>query len=197
MVTSGIGQVAICQINETGRSTVSYSIERLLLEEKRNPYHTVLACGVLGAQARMEWMVEKAVELGLAELWFFTTSRTGKKRMKADRLNKVAIAAIKQSRKSFLPQIKEVSLEQILPHKAEQKLVAACDGVDHQHLGHYPAIKNTLMVIGPEGDFTKEEMDAFSSNGFSFCSLGKERLRSETAAVYSLISLNQKTLLNE
>ena len=196
LLTSGKGQLWTCTIRATGRTTIDYTPNDQLLNEQENPYQTILACGVLGSQTRMEWMVEKLVELGFAQLWFYTTSRTGKKRIKIDRLNKVAIAAIKQSRKSFLPDIKEVKLQELFEYETDTKLIAVCDGGTYKHLVESRSSTHTLMVIGPEGDFSEDELDTFSNNGFEFCSLGKERLRSETAAVYSLISLNQKNFLN-
>lgn len=196
LVSSGSGHLALGAITQVSRTKVSYQVDELV--ENGNPgFTTTIACGILGSASRMEWMVEKLVELGVGEIWFYATARTGKKKVKIDRLIKTAIAALKQSRKPHLPIIKELSLDEVAKHSAEMKLLAVCDDEDRSHIVELPYAPQTLMVIGPEGDFSIEELQLFKNNGFTFCSLGKERLRSETAAVYSLISLNNKSALNE
>jgi 16S rRNA (uracil1498-N3)-methyltransferase len=135
---------------------------------------------------RMEWFVEKAVEIGINKISLLKTCYSERKEMKTDRLHKILIAAMKQSLKATLPELREtIDFSEFIRQQFEgQKFIAHC----------YPEVKpllsrqyhkgaNALILIGPEGDFSPEEIRRATENGFLPISLGECRLRTETAAL--------------
>lgn len=145
-------------------------------------------------QERMEWMLEKAVEIGVDEICFMLTDHSEKFRINMERLTKIAISAMKQSIQFYLPAITgPVKYDQI--HMNGLFFIAHCTGTGVKpHL--YQALRDNLnhgnihILIGPEGDFTPEEVNYFEEKGAKPVSLGANRLRTETACVYSLALIN-------
>ena len=133
---------------------------------------------------RLEWMVEKCTELGVSDLYFVKTSRTERKIINLDRLQKIAIAAMKQCGRSYLLRINDIQpLPTFLKNvNAEQKLVCL---IPEQELKITPmhTTQSTIMLIGPEGDFDTAEVSAILNYGYHAIALGNNRLRTETAAI--------------
>lgn len=133
----------------------------------------------------MEWLVEKATEIGVNRISFFNSGHSERKKINDERLQKVAVSAMKQSLKAWLPTIgNTVPFSLTLKEAADQKFVA--------HLADTPAVhladiakkgKDIIVLIGPEGDFSEEELASSSQAGFLQVSLGPHRLRTETAAL--------------
>ena len=142
---------------------------------------------------RIEWFVEKAVEFGVDEILMMECKNTERSYIKLERLKKMAISAMKQSLKSWLPEIKEVdSFSNIVNNStAIDKFIAFVDQSNPVHLkdvaksGH-----DCLVLIGPEGDFTSEELALALSKSFTKVSLGSSRLRTETAGLAACHILN-------
>ncbi|MFA7359105.1 MAG: 16S rRNA (uracil(1498)-N(3))-methyltransferase [Bacteroidales bacterium] len=137
---------------------------------------------------RMEWLAEKLTELGLDSLSFVCSSHSERKQLKTDRISKIAVAAMKQSERSLLPEIRDmVDFKELLSRDFEgQKFIAHCWPEEEK-----PFIKEVyrpgrpvLILIGPEGDFSREEVAMAKSLGFKPISLGAIRLRTETAAFF-------------
>ena len=136
---------------------------------------------------RMEWMVEKLTEIGVNRIIPLLCRYSERKELKIERLEKIAISAMKQSLKTVLPiidvmtPIKDVITEQIY----DQRFIAYCDTSIPRKLlsAEYRANKDTLILIGPEGDFSTEEINLALNSGYKPISLGDNRLRTETAAV--------------
>ena len=117
--------------------------------------------------------------------------------IKTERLNKVLIAAMKQSLKAYLPKLNPaIKFQKFIKHaRNEQKFIAYVDDGITDHLKDVAASgKDALVLIGPEGDFSKEEVEIAIENGFKPISLGKSRLRTETAGLAACHILN---LLNK
>jgi 16S rRNA (uracil1498-N3)-methyltransferase len=136
---------------------------------------------------RTEWFVEKAVELGVDALYFFTSKNSERKRIRMDRLEKIAIAATKQSQRTHLPTLHGLlTLKDVLGVN-KSHIIAWC-GDEQRPSNHIKDvlhnIKNPLVIIGPEGDFTSTEIDDAISHGSRVVSLGDARLRTETAGIY-------------
>lgn len=147
---------------------------------------------------RLEWFVEKATEIGITEITPLICQRSERKTLKIDRLEKTAVAAMKQSLKATLPKINEpVSFKDFIKNTPQQTnlFIAHCLDNKEKHLSQL-CIKNesSIVLIGPEGDFTKEEIDLAIKNHFKPISLGKSRLRTETAGVVACHTIN---LINE
>ena len=147
---------------------------------------------------RLEWFIEKTTEIGVTEISPIICEHSERKILKIERLEKRAIAAMKQSLKATLPIINEaVSFKTFiekLPTTSE-KYIAHCNEENQQHLKDvYTGGKNCIILIGPEGDFSTTEIELALKNGFTPISLGKSRLRTETAGV---VVCNIINLLNE
>ena len=137
---------------------------------------------------RMEWLVEKATEIGLNKLSFLKCDHNERGQLKLDRLEKIAISAMKQSKRYYLPEISE-----IIPFKS------FVEEHPNGYIGHcYPATKLALaaiseskvFLIGPEGDFSENEVSIALQNGYQAVSLSDFRLRTETAALISVMKLS-------
>lgn len=134
---------------------------------------------------RIEWFVEKAVELGVDRITPLLTQRTERMRLKSERLERVAIAAMKQSQRAWLPRIDAIaSLADLLKEPVPaQRFFGWCEGMHAPLMKAYDPGADALVLIGPEGDFTPEEAMLLRDNGFNAVSLGAARLRTETAAL--------------
>lgn len=146
---------------------------------------------------RIEWFLEKATEIGIDKIHFFESCHSERRTIKTERFEKVIIAAIKQSIKSRLPQIEELtSFEKLVKQPFDgRKFIAWIDDSIHTLLSStYNKSENCLILIGPEGDFDKEEVQLAIDNGFEPISLGDARLRTETAA---LVACHTIQLINQ
>lgn len=142
---------------------------------------------------RNEWFAEKATEVGIDELTFLNCRFSERRVIKTERIEKILISAIKQSLKARLPKLNEmVDFDKFIAQDfSGQKFIAHC------YDGDKPLLKevakpgeDTLILIGPEGDFSEEEVAKAISNGFKPISLGKSRLRTETAALVATVIIN-------
>lgn len=141
---------------------------------------------------RLEWMIEKCVEIGIDEISLIQTKHSERKIQKIERLEKIAISAMKQALKAYLPKINEVvAFEKIVKTiSVDQKFIAhLTDGAQPLHKAMQPK-RSYCVFIGPEGDFTKEEIVIAQSVGFEVVTLGDSRLRTETAGLVSTTILN-------
>lgn len=136
---------------------------------------------------RMEWMIEKLTEIGVNRIVPLLCRYSERKEIKVERLEKIAISAMKQSLKAVLPQIDEMTpfKKFIESDSSSLRFIAYCDEFIPRVLlsNSYEANQNVTILIGPEGDFSKEEISAAISSGYKPVSLGENRLRTETAAV--------------
>lgn len=136
---------------------------------------------------RMEWMVEKLTEIGVNQIIPLLCQHSERKEIKVERLEKIAISAMKQSLKATLPTIRPItSVKEIIQNlNTEQKYIAYCDTSIPRKLlsNEYVAHKDTIILIGPEGDFSIEEIQLALNNNYQPISLGDNRLRTETAAI--------------
>lgn len=136
---------------------------------------------------RIEWLVEKLTEIGINRITPLLCRYSERKEIKTERLEKIAISAMKQSLKATLPQIDIMTPLKnfILSCNCSQKFIAYCDSSIPRLLfsKEYIPNKDCCVLIGPEGDFSKEEITFAIENGFQPVSLGDNRLRTETAAL--------------
>ncbi len=146
---------------------------------------------------RIEWMLEKAVEIGIDEVSFLNCKNSERVVIKEPRIRKIVESAVKQSLQARLPKVNGlVNFDKILNVPCDQKLIAHCGGGEKKDISEikFSGLK-TLVVVGPEGDFSETEVKAAGSAGFSQLSLGDTRLRTETAGLYicQAVSLLSKT----
>jgi 16S rRNA (uracil1498-N3)-methyltransferase len=147
---------------------------------------------------RLEWFIEKCTEIGIDEITPLLCKHSERKKLNTERLEKKAIGAIKQSVKATLPIVNQpVEIKKFLASRSEdeQKFIAYVDQTIPAHLKNAATPKGKYCVlIGPEGDFAPQEIQQAFRSGFHAVSLGKSRLRTETAGLTSCLVLN---LINE
>ena len=136
---------------------------------------------------RIEFFVEKAVEMGISEITILQTEKTERKNINIDKIRKQAIAASKQSLRFHFPVINDlIKLSDFLKNiDSETTFVAHCnENLERIHLNEIPKIENYTFLIGPEGDFSDKEILFLAEKGIKAVSLGNQRLRTETAGVF-------------
>lgn len=137
---------------------------------------------------RIEWMVEKAVEIGVEEISFFYSQRCERNNTNLDRIERIAVAALKQSKKYFFPKINEFkNLESLLKYAQHQDIfIAHLMNEERKYFANEIDIDTeTCVLIGPEGDFTADEIVLAHQHKAKAISLGESRLRTETAAIFA------------
>lgn len=142
---------------------------------------------------RMEWMVEKCTEIGIEKITFVRCKTSERPSVPLERLQKLAISAMKQSKQSWLPELVDMILfKDFLGSITEdQRFIAHVDERNPDHLAS--VVKSGgdyVLLVGPEGDFTSEELTDAVAHGFRKVSLGSNRLRTETAGVYGVVTLS-------
>ncbi len=146
---------------------------------------------------RFEWFLEKATEIGIDEITPVLCEHSERKVIKPERLNKILVSAMKQSVKAYLPVLNEISNynELVANTTFENKYIAHCYEGEKKHLkAEIKKGENVLILIGPEGDFSPQEIELAKVNGFKEISLGTSRLRTETAGI---VACNIVNLANE
>jgi 16S rRNA (uracil1498-N3)-methyltransferase len=136
---------------------------------------------------RIEFFVEKAVEMGISEITILQTEKTERKNINIDKIRKQAIAASKQSLRFHFPVINDlIKLSDFLKNiDSETTFVAHCnENLKRIHLNEIPKMENYTFLIGPEGDFSDKEILFLAEKGIKAVSLGNQRLRTETAGVF-------------
>lgn len=177
------------------------AIDSVTEEYEKLNYNLHIAIAPTKNTERIEWFVEKATEIGISQISFLTCDHSERVHLKLDRLEKVAVSAMKQSLKAYKPRLNELcSFEKFISTKfdTDQLFIAHCEnGFDKQELNKLleeSSGKEIVVLIGPEGDFSKREIELAFKQGFKSVSLGKSRLRTETAALYAtaIVSLFSK-----
>jgi 16S rRNA (uracil1498-N3)-methyltransferase len=153
---------------------------------ERRSYQVHVAVAPTKNLDRMEWLVEKATEIGVDRLSFLRCARSERRELKLERLHKIAVSALKQSGQAWLPELSELlDFAAFLPTVAgNTTFIAHLEEGERTPLSHVAAADNTCCIlIGPEGDFTPQEIEAAFAQGIRPVTLGDSRLRTETAAL--------------
>lgn len=142
---------------------------------------------------RMEWFAEKSTEIGINAIIPIKCSHSERKELKIERINKILVSATKQSLKTTIPQLSEmIKFAEFVKQPFDgQKFIAYCDeSIEKKNfIKEYIASNNVLILIGPEGDFTPEEVSLAIENGFIPVTFGNSRLRTETAALFAVAAI--------
>jgi 16S rRNA (uracil1498-N3)-methyltransferase len=136
---------------------------------------------------RIEFFVEKAVEMGISEITILLTEKTERKNINIDKLRKQAIAASKQSLRFHFPVINDlIKIQDFLKNiNPSTTFVAHChENLERIKLKEIPKLENITFLIGPEGDFSEKEISFLAENNIKAVSLGNQRLRTETAGIF-------------
>lgn len=182
------------EIIETGKKRCILSILSREESYKQRPFHLTIAIAPTKNINRLEWFLEKTTELGIDTIIPIQCQHSERGKLRLDRLEKVLLSAMKQSLKAQLPKLepltpfKKLLQRTDLPH---QKYIAHCAEGEKELLGKkYSAGEDVMILIGPEGDFSEQEIQSALSHGFLPTSLGDNRLRTETAGIAACSILN-------
>lgn len=184
MVTDGKGLMAKARIDTKGFTVLEKELHT-------RDYSIHLFVAPTKNADRIEWLVEKGTEIGISSITLVECTRNERRKFNTDRLVKLAVSALKQSQQAWLPEINPlVPFEQITNHKFDQKFIAYVDHSNPDQLKNVALPKKSYsLLIGPEGDFTSEEIDLAIKNKWRKVSLGPTRLRTETAALAGALTL--------
>ena len=183
-LTDGKGNLIEAEITDAHKHCIVKIINsRFTIHDSRK---VIIAISLLKNTNRFEWFLEKATEIGVTEIIPLICERTEKQKFRYDRMRQICISAMLQSQQCWLPRLgepKQLNVQAIQQFEHQQKFIAHCDEGNKQQLSNQTIQQSSLILIGPEGDFTKEEIELALENNFIPVSLGKTRLRTETAGV--------------
>lgn len=190
-VIDGKGNVYGCVIVEAHSKHTRVEIQSVTEMKPHWGFELTLAVAPTKNADRMEWLLEKAVEIGIDRVVLLKCARSERKVMKTERLEKVMVSAMKQSLKATLPVLDEITpfKDFIASVPAEsQKFFGYCDAQypRREFVKECRPKQPVVIMIGPEGDFSPEEVEAAVAHGFVPVTFGESRLRTETAAMYGV-----------
>ena len=196
MLMDGIGNYYRAEVTLAHTQHCMYEIREKLPQQRQWPGHLHLAIAPTKMMERIEWMTEKAVEIGIDEISFLNCQFSERRLVKIPRLEKIMIAAVKQSHKAWVTQFNEVTAFNTFIQKpiAGRKYIAHCyEEIPRSYLFdelRKPAdTADATVLIGPEGDFSLEEVKKALAAGYVSVHLGKSRLRTETAGLSAVMMM--------
>jgi 16S rRNA (uracil1498-N3)-methyltransferase len=144
-----------------------------------------IGIGLVKNTSRLEWFVEKATELGITEIRPLISGRTNREHFRFDRIQQICVAAMLQSRQCWLPVLHQPAAvtDVISATTYDHQFIAHCLEQDKQVLPPLPENTTAQVLIGPEGDFTEQEIELALQKGYKAVTLGNTRLRTETAGI--------------
>jgi 16S rRNA (uracil1498-N3)-methyltransferase len=188
-LTNGLGTLWTGVIEEAAKKKCVVNITGEVFHPRVQVRKSAMAISPVKNASRFEWFLEKATELGIAEIFPLICHRTERTHMRADRLQQICISAMLQSRQVWLPVLHDaMPLAVFLKEKGvayHHRWVAHCESYEKHLLAKalQPGMHDSLLLIGPEGDFTPDEIFEATNGGYIGVSLGNTRLRTETAGV--------------
>lgn len=193
-LVDGKGGFYTAEITSDNPKKVILSILKVEAEFNKRNHYLHIAVAPTKNIDRLEWFLEKATELGIDEITPIITDRSERRVVKEDRLIKVITSAVKQSIKAYHPKLNDaISFDAFLKQPFDgDKLIAHC--IDNEGKKYISDLikphGRSLVLIGPEGDFTLNEVNEALNEGFKALTLGNNRLRTETAALSACFEIN-------
>lgn len=195
-LTDGRGNLYLCRITDDNPRRCSVEAIETQHEYGKLPYRLTMAVAPTKNIDRFEWFLEKATEVGVSEIIPLNTAHSERHTLKLDREQKVITAAIKQSLKAYHPILQDLTpIKKVLDTPFPgRKFIAHCAAplavAQKRHLANalQPG-EAALILIGPEGDFSTDEIARAVEAGFEQITLGEQRLRTETAAVAAVVTV--------
>jgi 16S rRNA (uracil1498-N3)-methyltransferase len=191
-VTDGKGHLYKARLENTAVKNCHISIIEQWTPDP-TPYNIHIAIAPTKNIDRMEWFCEKTTEIGISTITFLLCRHSERRDIKLPRIEKILISAMKQSQKAILPKLNPlIDFSSFITSPFHgHKYIAHCEKGEKQLLKScYPAGSDALILIGPEGDFSNEEISAAINHGFLPISLGTSRLRTETAGIAACHSIH-------
>ena len=195
-LTDGKGSLSQAVLTSVDEHKAAFRVTQTTKIPKR-PFSIHLAIAPTKNIDRMEWMVEKCVEIGIDKISFVRCKTSERPSIPMERLTKLTISAMKQSKQAWLPEVNDmVDFRDLFGRINEyQRFIAHVDASNPNHLATVAKPGGSyVLLVGPEGDFTNTEISLAISNDFKKVSLGPNRLRTETAGLYGVMALQ---LLNK
>jgi 16S rRNA (uracil1498-N3)-methyltransferase len=195
-ILDGVGGLYEAVIDSIDSKKTSFVKLQLIEKQEKPAFQIHLFVAPTKQMERMEWMVEKCCEFGIHSIGFFTSKNSERKEMKLNRLEKIAIAALKQSKNLFLPTLKPLIplnalIESTEPTSTNQLLFAHISDPPVGTLSKQITLNKSYSIfIGPEGDFSADETNLLFDKKFTPFSLGKAILRTETACIASTYAIH-------
>ncbi|MBR4995218.1 MAG: 16S rRNA (uracil(1498)-N(3))-methyltransferase [Alistipes sp.] len=191
-ITDGKGNLHLCRIVEAHQHHCTIEVIETKSEWEKMPYRLTMAVAPTKHIERFEWFLEKATEVGVTRFIPIECDHSERRTIKYDREFRVITSAVKQSLKAYHPALDELTpVKKVIASGFEgRKFIAHCNSEEGERR-YLPSIinknENVLILIGPEGDFSPEEINFALENGFEAISLGTQRLRTETAATIATV----------
>jgi len=196
-LTNGLGDLYQCVIQYADPKKCLVKVISVQREYQKRNIHLHIGIAPTKNMDRLEWFLEKATEIGIDEITPLFCVHSERARINSDRLQKILIAAMKQSLKAYIPRLNgPIDYRNFLKKEFPgQKFIAYCETGGEEELHKvYRKGTDVLILIGPEGDFSPVEIEEGKNMGFIPISLGKSRLRTETAGIVACNTIN---LLNQ
>ena len=194
-VVDGKGNLYIGEIINANKIQCQIMIKEIIKKNKYKENYIHIAISPTKNHDRINWFTEKAVEIGVNEISFIKCERTLRKKIRIDKLNRIAITAMKQSLKTYLPKINDMVTFSDFLNRNENKIGYIC----HLEKGNKNSLfqlnlkgNEKFILIGPEGDFSSDEIELALNRNIYPISLGESRLRTETAGIVVCHLLNLK-----
>lgn len=186
ILLNGLGGRFECKIMDAHPKRCTVEIVHSIFEERADT-DIHIAIAPTKQMDRIEWFVEKATEIGVTHVTLIHSKNAERNKINLERLQKKAISAMKQSQRTFLPGIDDLMDVKDFIHKYPVGLIAHCEEDDKKTISETWKKNNFPILIGPEGDFTNEEIELIKESGYLPVSLGENRLRTETAGIYAVL----------
>lgn len=195
----GEGHFLRCTITLAAPHHCAYRVEETIHQQPTWRGHLHLAIAPTKDMGRMEWMAEKATEVGWDEVSFLDTQFSERRSLRADRIDKIVVAAMKQSRKAWKPVVNELTPFRTFvdSHQEGRRFICHCypeiarqdyfAAISAPQDAAGPSEDDITVLVGPEGDFSVEEVRYALDRGFESVSLGESRLRTETAGLTAIV----------
>jgi 16S rRNA (uracil1498-N3)-methyltransferase len=196
LITNGKGQVLTTRLVKANKKNAEVQIINKSVRPKIIPEISI-GISLIKNTNRFEWFLEKATEIGVSEIIPIICERTEKQHFRYDRMKNIIVSAMLQSQRAWLPALHEPAKFDVIiknsPH--QNKYIAHCiDDKKQQLVSEVNSKGGQIILIGPEGDFTKDEIAIALKNNYIPISLGETRLRTETAGIVAAVLLLNKSI---
>lgn len=195
-LTDGLGHLLLAEIDDDHKKHCTVSVCEVKFTPAAERKVSIAISNIKNA-SRFEWFLEKAGEIGVTEIIPLVCERTEKERFRHDRMNAICISAMLQSQQVWLPRLSEPqAFKQVLEQRLENaKFIAHCEEGPKNSLAGQTVSASSIILIGPEGDFTPGEISMALDKEFIPVSLGETRLRTETAGVVAAVLLKYSSAM--
>ncbi len=195
-VVDGVGNFYKGELVLIDKNSCQIKVNEVINNYGKKKYYIHIAISPIKNHDRLEWFIEKSVEIGIDEISFIQCERTLRKNIKLERINRIAITAMKQTLKAKLPKINQIESFGSLLDRCSENMKFICH-LENNKRDNLFSFKDTIVnssnsciLIGPEGDFTSQEISLSYKYNFIPITLGNSRLRTETAGVVSCNLIN-------